>query len=110
MSNLKTYKFEKDELNKWYIVLPEWTGDKSELEMVCGADTMLDILAQSEVVVYMTFSDTEFLEHTFTLDYITDESGGAMYALNHELYNFEVWLCHVTKFVFGYLPSTIYCK
>jgi len=22
---------------------------------------------------------------------------------------FDVWLCHVTKFVFGYLPKKMYC-
>jgi hypothetical protein len=40
---MKTFKFEKEKDNRWYIILPEWTGEKEELEMVCGADSMLDI-------------------------------------------------------------------
>lgn len=35
-------KFYKEE-GKWYIDIP-WDGDKSELEMVMGADVLLDEL------------------------------------------------------------------
>ena len=34
-------KFNK-EADRWYIDLPDWTGTKGELEMVAGADTLLD--------------------------------------------------------------------
>lgn len=40
---MKYLKFEKDTSNRWYLILPEWKGDKSDLEMVCGADAMLDV-------------------------------------------------------------------
>jgi hypothetical protein len=105
----RSFKFLKEEDNKWYVVLPEWTGEKEELEMVCGADTMLDILSQGDFEVNLTLSDEKF-NHNFTLEFLREESGGGWYELQHEHFNFEVWLCHVTKFVFGNLPKTIYCK
>jgi len=53
---METFKFEKESDNKWYVVLPEWEGEHWELEMVMGADTMLDILAQGESEVYASLS------------------------------------------------------
>ncbi len=107
---MKIFKFEKEIDNKWYVVLPEWKGPKDDLEMVMGADTMLDILAQGEDFVYLTLSHKPFENYSFTLNFIGYESEGGIYMLNHELYNFEIWLCHVTEFVFGELPKVIYCK
>lgn len=37
--------FVKEDDHRWFVVLPEWGGDKDELEMILGADTMLDVLA-----------------------------------------------------------------
>ena len=118
---MKFYK----ENNKWYIELPEWTGEKWELEMVCGADTMLDIAAQGEDVVYLNISienprynpnepdSLPILLHVDQLIKIKDtpDIGGALYMLKSFRgfeYNLEVWLCHVLSFVFGELPETIY--
>jgi hypothetical protein len=106
---IKTFKFEKDQNSRWYIVLPEWKGDREDLEMVCGADTMLDIASQGDGHVYLTIGDEYFDTHTFTLNFNRHESGGGWYDLKSNLHEFEVWLCHVTKFVFnGDLPKTIY--
>lgn len=107
---MQTFKFEKDSDSRWYVVLPEWTGDRSELEMVCGADTLLDIISQGEDTAYISLSETDFEESEFTLTYFKDESEGGWYKMKSELLEFELWLCHVTKFVFGYLPKKLYCK
>lgn len=106
---MKNFKFELVE-NRWYVVLPEWKGSKDELEMVCGADTMLDILAQGNSIVYMTISEKEYEGYKFCLEYKEDMAEGGLYSLVSKEYNFEVWLCHVTKFVFGYLPKKLYCN
>ena len=37
--------FYKEETNRWYVDLPCWSGLKEDLEMVEGADLMLDILS-----------------------------------------------------------------
>ena len=118
----RSYKFYKEDwTNKWFVDLPEWEGPKSELEMVCGADTMLDIIAQGNDVVHLrisdkpfTLTDTEPIEtNAYTLTKIEDtpDIGGAKYLMKEWYgfeYNLEMWLCHVTEFVFGYLPETIY--
>jgi hypothetical protein len=106
---MKNFKFELEN-DKWYVILPEWEGSKDELEMVCGADTMLDIVAQGETSVYLTISEKPFENYTFTLLYKEDLAEGGLYLLTSELHEFEVWLCHVTKFVYGYLPKILYCK
>jgi hypothetical protein len=107
---MRNFKFEKESDNNWYVVLPEWEGAHSELQMVCGADTMLDIMAQGENVVHTSLSEKPFDGYTFLLTYDRDESEGGWYELTHvdNMFNFQVWLCHVTKFVFGYLPEKLY--
>ncbi len=69
---MRRFRFYKDELNRWYVDLPEWEGDQAELEMVCGADTMLDILAQGDGEVRLTLS-LEPIE-TFSVDYYMDSN------------------------------------
>jgi len=118
---MKFYK----ESDKWYIDLPEWPGERWELEMVCGADTMLDIAAQGETTVYLNILDTDprynpndpnslpILLSVDTLVKIKDtpDIGGALYMLKTFRgieYNLEVWLCHVIEFVFGSIPEKIY--
>tara|TARA_R110000796_G_scaffold126793_4_gene241780 strand:+ start:3887 stop:4210 length:324 start_codon:yes stop_codon:yes gene_type:complete len=105
---MEIFTFEKDKTNRWYVVLPEWTGDKSELEMVLGADIFLDILAQGETQVNATMSTEPFEGFKYTLTFINYEGGGGNYHLQSEYYDFPVWLCEVTKFVFGDLPENIY--
>jgi hypothetical protein len=100
--------------NRWYIDLPEWKGPKASLEMVLGADTMLDILSESNERINVTFSnyehaemDAEFkLEHKSNGYYSVSDLKGA-YTLIPE----EIWLCDVTKFVFtSDYPEVIYVR
>jgi hypothetical protein len=102
------YTFNKEEDGKWYVDLPSWEGDKEELEMVMGADTMLDIISQGDNTVRLYFSEEYFEPSNYTLTFKYEENDGGWYNLASDLFSFEVWLCHVTKFVFGYLPKTIY--
>jgi len=107
---MRTLKFNKEEDNKWYVDLPEWNGNKAELEMVCGADTMLDIISQGENTTHITLSTEPFNDVKYQLSYLQDSAEGADYLLTSELHTFDVWLCRVTKFVFGELPKVIYLK
>lgn len=112
-------KFEKEGLD-WFAVIPEWDGPKADLQMVCGADTWLDILCQGEWDVWLTISDEPFegaeeLQLLSEGQYEDVEVGsGASYRLNHYMggirYDLKIWLCDVTKFVFGYFPKIIYFK
>lgn len=102
-------KFLKDEMGKWYIDLPEYIGPKEDLEMVCGADTLLDIMSDGSNEVNTEISETPFnnFKYCLTKKNDTPEIGGALYYIS-TLY-FEIWLCDVTRFVFnGILPNIIW--
>jgi hypothetical protein len=43
---MRTIRFYKEPDSTWFADIPEWEGEKWELEMVMGADMMLEILAQ----------------------------------------------------------------
>lgn len=116
MENRK-FKFYKDVDSKWYVDLPEWNGDKWELEMVCGADTMLELFGQGDDTVHLTISltpiESENDELTYKLTKIQDtpDLGGALYMLKEYYgieYNLEVWLCHVLTWLFKTNPDIIY--
>lgn len=108
-------KFIKEDSNRWYIDLPSWTGDKSDLEMVCGADNLLDILSGNTNEVSLDVYEDSFqgCEELEMVNLATDLGNGAYYLLKNykgEVVNLDLWLCDVTKFVFGYLPNKIYFK
>ena len=102
------YRFEKHKDDKWYIVLPEWTGEKYDLEMVCGADIMLDLLSNNEKFVEL-YIKLEPFEHDLELHFIKEEYDGGWYNVKPNI-DLNVWLCSVTKYVFGFLPTKIYFK
>ena len=110
---VKTLKFYKESDNRWYVDLPEWEGSKSELEMVAGADSMLEYMAEGEEQVWLILSEQEF-ENSDKLEFLrlaTEIENGAFYKLDKykgiEI-ELEMWLCDVTKFVFGDFPKTIF--
>jgi len=113
MSLIKTYRFYVTPEKQWFIDLPEWEGEKWELEMVSGADTLCTVLAQGEEEVQISFSETGFDGATVRLEYDFPHEGGAWYKLytdHSSIPGYPVWLCHVTKFVFGDLPQEIFIK
>lgn len=106
-------RFYKEMDNRWYVDLPEWEGPKSALEMVMGADTMLDILSEGngEVTLYM-MTEPEIGAETLVFLHETPDLGeGAYYHMESYMgleFNLDIWLCDVTKFVFGEFPKVIY--
>jgi hypothetical protein len=114
MRHLRFYK-ESDQWfeDKWFVELPDWTGDKADLEMVSGADTMLEIMAEGERNFIVALSDTYF-ENSDEIKFIRmadDIGNGAYYFM--EKYkgiklDLNIWLCDVTIFAFGKFPEKIY--
>ena len=104
---MKTYTFNKEE-GKWYIDLPEWQESKSALQMVAGADILLDELSNNQTSVNISISTKQKLDNYTTLKKImnTPLTGGALYHLGLK----PIWLCDVTKFVFGEFPQKIHFK
>lgn len=116
---MKLYKFYKDEMG-WFVDLPDSGFTKLELQMVAGADTFCDIIAQGESEFYLTLSSIPF-EGCNCLIFTKfgrlegwELGEGAWYICknyNGIRYELEMWLCDVTKYVFGdYFPKHIYFK
>lgn len=129
-----TKRFYKDPDGRWYIDLPEYIeqglGTKDNLEMVSGADTLLDNLSEESDSIMIKFDDQPFDGHTVHLirsnqddevyaetDPDLDSGGWYHYYsnprwFNRVLNNFHlVWLCPVTLYVFnGAYPKNIYIQ
>lgn len=60
----ESYKFYKDEVHNWYIDLPSYPGPKADLQMVMGADTMLDLLSQGNGYVHLYISNLTLIDST----------------------------------------------
>jgi len=103
---MRKFKFYKESDGRWYIDLPEWTGSKSELEMVAGADNMLDYMAEGNNEVHAYISETAFEgSDILKLKGLADDIGnGAYYLMKNykgiEL-NLSMWICDVCLFVFN---------
>ncbi|NBT16576.1 MAG: hypothetical protein EBS95_09565 [Chitinophagia bacterium] len=108
-----TFDFYKDNTG-WYIDFPAFIeqglGTKGDLAMVSGADTMLDYLSDGQPRVMLTFSNMEPAVARFHLRMIHHNQWGATYATSVAEVPF-VWLCNVTKVVFGGAhPREIYVQ
>jgi hypothetical protein len=109
-------KFDKENDGKWYVDLPEWLGPKEALEMVCGADTMLDILSQGEGSIYLdivTDGHSPVFPKVILSRNHEEVESGSFYDIkwglgSTDLTTFKIWLCDVTEFVFGEFPETIF--
>jgi hypothetical protein len=114
---MNMYKFIR-EGQEWYIDLPEYLvggGSKGDLQMVQGADSMLDMISGGVAEVSLLldrvyFSGSDKLVLTERCDpYI---GGGYYYLQTFEgkEINKTMWLCAVTEYVFGDLPEEIFIK
>ena len=110
--------------NKWYADVPNHTLDENE--MVMGADTVLDLIADNKDEVILTLSDEDDKHSMLTMTIKEHDSEGAYYTISGFLYNKfldlfdldsssvsfditnEVWVCNVTHDIFGNHPNNIY--
>ena len=108
---VKILKFNKESNGKGYIDLPKWKGKKSALQMVCGADKILDIISNHsnsvEIFIhYENFDGASLLKKKRNCWF-----NGADYTIekykNNNI-NLKVWLRNVTKYVLGFFPDEIY--
>lgn len=113
----RVYTFIKEN-GLWYIDLPEYLqqgGSKADLQMVAGADEMLDIMARGKKKVTIEldrepFEGADLLELT---ELCEAPMGGGYYTMHTykgRPLNKRMWLCDVTLFVFGDMPQKIFCK
>lgn len=123
MSTPITKRFYKDPDQRWYIDLPEYLdaglGTKANLEMVAGADKLLDQLSDHKNDVEIRFNESPFegyeikLDRTSSMDYedilYPEEDAGGWYTIDGT--NTSLWLCPVTLYVFnGAYPENIFIQ
>lgn len=106
---IRTFRFNKEEDNKWYVVLPEWEGSKEDLEMVLGADMLLDIISDGGDYAIVKFGDEPF-EGCKTLTHRLAPLEATLGWYDNDAWHgpSTIWLCYVTQFVFGDYPDKIY--
>lgn len=98
------------EYNKWFIDLPEWTGEKDDLEMVCGADDLLEYLSNGNEKISLNIKLNYFENYRYKLEYKYSENEGAWYSVENRDYEhiIDIWICKVTEYVFGYFPKQFF--
>jgi hypothetical protein len=113
---VNTYRFYRNEAG-WFIEdLPAYIqqgGTVADLEMVDGADTMLDIIAAGGDDVNLTISKEPFegADILTLTEKCSPYVGGGYYLMEEfagQKVNLKMWLCKVTEFVFGEIPEKIY--
>lgn len=109
-------RFYKNAKSEWYADIPEWAGDDADLQMIEGADELLEWVSKSKEECKLLMAD-ERLEDAEILKLVyareANLGGGGDYLLEHykgEIKNHKLWLCHVTEFVFKSLPEILYFK
>ena len=114
---MRLYKFKKSGQD-WYIDLPEFIeqgGSVGDLQMVDGADKMLDMMAENRNSIILQIAKEQFEgADILTLTEKCDPYiGGGYYIMRQyegQEINRTMWLCQVTEFVFGDIPSQIFVK
>ncbi|MDE6755070.1 MAG: hypothetical protein K2J82_10735 [Muribaculaceae bacterium] len=104
--------FERFENGRWYVVFPEWEGDQDDLEMVEGADKMLDALTEDGLYSSLDVDLEEPADgEYFILEMEAHDPDGAFYNIvNCPKFEGIIWLCNVTHEFFGDHPDRIYCR
>ncbi|TBO44836.1 DUF6717 family protein [Pedobacter kyonggii] len=112
----RAIRFYKNAKHEWYADIPEWGGDIADLQMVEGADELLNWIAIAGDECKLLMADAP-IKNAEILDlvYAREENlgGGGDYLLEKfrgEFKNHKLWLCHVTEFVFKQLPERIYFR
>lgn len=114
---MKQHHFVRED-GRWYIDLPEFLaqgGDKADLEMISGADTMLNIIAgeKDKATLQIDIEPFESANELLLTELCDPILGGGYYHINqfeNKEVNQDLWLCDVTRFVFGDIPKKIYVK
>lgn len=91
--------------NKWFADIVNYPGNVMDLEMVCGADELLEEISQGKRQVTLNVMPDHFGKedkYIYRLHEIDNE--GATY-FNSE--GRSIWLCNVTIFAFGDFPSIL---
>lgn len=114
---MKTFKFLRTD-KEWYVDLPEYIeqgGSVADLQMVEGADKMLDMMAEKEDAIFLKISKEPFegADMLTLVEKCDPYVGGGYYFMKEykgEEINQTMWLCQVTEFALGDIPQQIFIR
>lgn len=115
VDSIQTHVFKKEE-GRWYIHLPlylEQGWSKQDLEMVEGADKLLNTIASGRNRVSLRLSTEPFegADVLELMEHCPAPKGGAVYLLetcHGKDVGSYIWICDIALFVFGDMPEHIY--
>ena len=112
--------FTKEANRRWYVDFPNWPLQHYMLEMVAGADDLLDILNDGSNHVSLEVFTEKPKTYDIELKKVHSAlTKGAFYTVETPLEGWEkpnairrkqLWLCPVTLTVLGHYPNSIYFK
>jgi hypothetical protein len=111
---MRKFRFYKESDGRWYVDLPEWPGSKADLEMVAGADAMLDYMAEGGNEVRLYISEKEFEGgDCLRLEGKAEDIGSGAYYFFHKYrgihIDLRIWLCDVVLWVYeGKFPDKLF--
>lgn len=91
--------------SRWYLKNDKWEGSKEELQMIAGADTLIDFLSKGESLKINVWTEKEHTENNKNYFHAISLGKG-----NYRMGVFTFWLCSVTEWVFGYMPTDLYFR
>ena len=98
----------KREYKKWYSDIKHWPSRLEHHQlMVGGASLLLDTLSNGKNYITLRIKTKPFKGATH-LKKVEEDLYGGTYMCNS--LDYSIWLCNVTKFVFGKHPNDIYFK
>jgi len=114
---MDNYKFYKTG-DEWFVDLPEYLekgGSHADLQMVEGADEMLEIMSDGQKRVMVKISNTRFDDADLLVlkEKCELPKGGGIYLMKEfegKKIDLKLWLCKVIDFVFGEIPTQLFVK
>lgn len=110
---MEILRFYKENSKKWYVDIPYWKGRKSALQMIGGADKLLDLISKGRNEIYLHYSKNKINYGNVLILKRKCWFNGADYKINNldrQKIDLKVWLCNVTKFVMYDFPMKIYFR
>lgn len=111
-----TLTFVQDPDGRWYIYMP-WDGNRANLEMVAGADSLLSYLdTNCEHSVTIKVVQSEKPKHLDGYTELRQLDKSLMGGSHYDSSSFDnpnipkIWICPVTLCVLGCYPKFLYVK
>ena len=105
------YRIRKSKSSNWYIDVPDYTGQTTELKFTETSE-FCDIIAKGDDYFYLTMSEEKIPgSNQLILTEGTIKDIGAWYFIgdyNGQTLNKNILLCDILKLLFGYYPENIY--